>query len=307
MKVLIIDSIHSALQELLESHGHECMDLSKAPVSDVHLALPFAEILVMRSRISIDAQVIDSCPNLSVIARAGAGLEHIDVTYAESKGIKVLSSPEGNRQAVAEHALGMLLALFNRLAIVDREIRNGIWQRKPNSGIELQGMTVGIIGYGNTGSAFAQVLSGFGVNILAYDKYKTGHDFQATMEEVFEKSQVVSLHLPLTDETKGLVSTEWISQFAQPVYVINTSRGAIVKTLDLLEAIEQSIVFGACLDVLEYETEQLQMPSIEQLPPTAEALFRNDKVLLSPHTAGLSDKSYQKLSSILAEKILSTF
>ncbi|HAW19160.1 hypothetical protein N8004_00845 [Salibacteraceae bacterium] len=306
MKVLVIDHIHGILQEVLEAQGHECLDMSDAPESEIKMALPFAEILVMRSRIQINADIIRSCPNLKVIARAGAGLEHIDVASAEEQGIKVLSSPEGNRQSVAEHAIGMLLTLLNRIHLADAQVRSGHWSRVENKGIELAGKTIGIIGYGNTGAAFSKILEGFGVHILAFDKYKEGHAYESTMAEIFESADFVSLHLPLTEETMGLVSHDWFGKFQNPIYLINTSRGQIVKTDDMLTAIEDGQVRGACLDVLEYETENLKMPSLSSLPSAASRLMQEKRVILTPHTAGLSDESYYKLSSILAEKILAT-
>ena len=307
MKVLIIDKIHRALQQTLEKRGFDCIDMADSPIDQVNAALPESEILVLRSRMSITAEIIDRSPNLKIIARAGAGLEHIDVSYAKSKGIKVLSSPEGNRQAVAEHAMGMILSLFNKIPKSNLEVRNGHWKRKENQGIELRGKTIGIIGFGNTGSAFANVLSGFGVNILAFDKYKKGHLNEASMEQIWAEADVVSLHLPLTDETRYLVSENWISSFKRPVYIVNTSRGSIVNTKHLLEGLESGSVLGACLDVLEFETNNLQIPKIEELPEVAKKLFSHQNVILTSHTAGLTEQSYEKLSSILAEKISCEF
>jgi D-3-phosphoglycerate dehydrogenase / 2-oxoglutarate reductase len=305
MKVLVIDHIHKVLQEILESEGHEFMDMSEVQESEIRMALPFADILVMRSRIQINAEVLESCPNLKIIARAGAGLEHIDVAAAEARGIRVLSSPEGNRQSVAEHAIGMLLALLNRIHIADRQVRAGQWERGENKGIELAGKTVGIIGYGNTGAAFSKVLEGFGVKILAYDRYKSGYKHESSIAELFESADVVSLHIPLSVETKYLVNLDWIEKFQNPIFLINTSRGSIVKTEDLLASIQRGKVRGACLDVLEFETENLKMPNLSTLPAAAHRLMQEERVILTPHTAGLSSESYYKLSSILAEKIVS--
>lgn len=304
MKVLILDTFHESLQLKLEENGHECLNMSNSPDSEVLLAMPFAEILVLRSRMSIRQEQIDACPNLKIIGRVGAGLEHIDVDYARSRGVKVLSSPEGNRQAVAEHAIGMLLTLFNNIAKSNNEVRDGLWMRKENEGVELAGKTIGIIGYGNTGSAFAQVLSGFGVKVLAFDKYKTSFEFESRMDQIFSEADIVSLHLPLNAETKYLVNDTWIHSFQKPFYLINTSRGPIVNTEDLIQAINQKHILGACLDVLEYETENLKMPPIKELPTSALDLMKCGRVILSPHIAGLTKESYEKLSKILAEKIL---
>lgn len=304
MQFLILDTFHECLKETLERAGHEVIDVTTCSDEEVHANMKTAEGVLIRSRFPIRAVLIDACKNLKIIGRVGAGLEHIDVDYAKSKGIHVLSSPEGNRQAVAEHAIAMLLALFNKLNISDAEVRQGIWERKKNEGVELQGKTVGIIGYGNTGSAFARVLSGFGVNVLAFDKYKLGFPSQATMEAIWRESDVISIHLPLTDETKHLVSEQWLAQFKKPIYIINTSRGSIVNTSDLLHAMDSGRVLGACLDVLEYESERLKIPDFETLPEVVKLLFQSDKVVLSPHTAGLTIQSYEKLSRVLGEKIL---
>ena len=304
MKVLIIDIIHEVLKKTFEKNGHECVDLSLKSDQEVLNKLPWAEILIMRSRMSITNDLLQDCGNLKIIGRVGAGLEHIDLQAAALNGIKVLSSPEGNRQAVAEHALGMLLSLFNKISKSDTEVRAGHWMRKENQGIELHGKTVGIFGFGNTGSAFAQILSGFGVNILAYDKYKTGFSFECSMERIWNESDVVSLHLPMTRETEQLVSELWLSKFQKPIYLVNTSRGALVKTDHLLDGLDQGSVLGACLDVLEFETENLKMPNHDELPGLAKRLFANPKVVLTPHTAGLSEQSYFKLSHFLADKIL---
>lgn len=308
MRFLIIDTFHSCLAEMLREAGHICEDISQQTDEKVLAKVTEAEAILIRSRITLDQPLIDRCTNLKLIGRVGAGLEHIDVDYAQSKGIAVLSSPEGNRQAVAEHALSMLLALFNNIIRSDAEVRQGKWLRKQNEGEELQGKTVGIIGYGNTGSAFAQVLSGFGVNVIACDKYKTGFGSaqvkEATMEEVCTQADVVSLHLPLTDETRMLVNKPWIDRFSKPFYLINTSRGPIVDTSELLNALDDERLRGACLDVLEFETENLKMPPVDELPDTARRLFDHPRVVLSPHSAGLTAQSYEKLSRVLAEKIL---
>lgn len=304
MKILIIDTFHESLQILLEDNGYECINMAQSSDEDVRMAMPIADVLILRSRISIDTDFIDASPNLKIIGRVGAGLEHIDVNYAKSKGIKVLSSPEGNRQAVAEHSIGMLLALFNKIPKSNVEVRKGHWLRKENEGIELKGKTVGILGFGNTGSAFAQVISGFGVKILAFDKYKSNHSHDATMEQIWDEADVVSIHLPMTNETKFLVSEAWLKRFKRPIYIINTSRGTIVNTEDLLKAMDETFVLGACLDVLEFETENLKMPRISELPTSATMLFNHPNVILTPHTAGLTKQSYEKLSQVLAHKIL---
>jgi D-3-phosphoglycerate dehydrogenase / 2-oxoglutarate reductase len=304
MKVVIADTIHPSLQNQLTEAGYHCVDCSLSSDEVFKAELAQAQILVIRSRQVIDANFIDQFPELEMIARVGAGLEHIDVAHAKSKGIHILSSPEGNRQAVAEHALAMLLSLFNHLNASDAEVRQGLWLRKQNEGIELQGKTVGIVGVGNTGSAFAKVISGFGVSILGYDKYKSGFEYEATMDQLFAEADVVSLHLPMTDETHQLVNEQWLAKFKKPIYLINTARGNLGKMEDLLSALKSGKVLGACLDVLPYETKSLKMPPLDELPETAKQLFEQPNVLLSPHTAGLTAQSYEKLSSILADKVI---
>jgi D-3-phosphoglycerate dehydrogenase len=308
MKFVIVDHIHPCFVDLLTQAGHECVSVADQPEHVAIEQMKLAQGVVLRGRFSFTKHFIDSLPKLKLIGRVGAGLEHIDVEYAKSKGITVLSSPEGNRQAVAEHALAMLLSLFNHIPKVDAEVRQGIWLRKQNEGLELQGKIFGIIGYGNTGAALAQLLRGFNTPVLAYDKFKRGFGNswveEVSMEMIFKDADVVSLHLPLTNETNALVNSSWLEKFHKPIYLINTSRGGIVNTADLLRNLNAGRVLGACLDVLEFETENLLMPSYDDLPDVAKALFNHPNVLLSPHTAGLTTESYVKLSRVLAEKII---
>jgi D-3-phosphoglycerate dehydrogenase len=232
-------------------------------------------------------------------------MENIDEEFATSKGIACLNAPEGNRQAVAEHALGMLLSLFNTLNTADLEVRQGLWKREENRGIELNGKTVGIIGYGHNGSAFADVLGGFGVKLLAYDKYKSNYSekaIESDMQTIFNEADILSLHIPLTDETHHLVNDEFIQRFKKPFYLINTSRGQCVKTVDLLDAMQDGKVLGACLDVLEDEK-----TSFEKLENSVDfqRLIQSKKVILSPHVAGWTKESKLKLAQVLLEKIKS--
>ena len=311
MKIIVIDTIHASFYFRLKDNGHVCVDASRLNNNEVFELLAGADGLVLRSRMTLDKAFINRFSHLKFIGRVGAGLEHIDKEFALEKGIAVLSSPEGNRQAVAEHALGLLLTLFNRIKTADAEIRKGLWIRKANEGVELQGKTIAIIGFGNTGEAFARVLSGFQTPIMAFDKYKSGFDSavvqESAIEDVFESADVVSIHLPYNEETHCLVDDHWLASFKKPVYLINTSRGNIVDTPTLLKAIDSGKVLGACLDVLEFETENLKMPRLEELPETANALMKNEKVVLTPHIAGLTVESYEKLSSILADKIIEAF
>jgi len=304
-KVLFIDTVHPMLWEELEKEGFNCIegyDLSKEEVKTISSDIYG---IVIRSRFKIDVPFLDACQELRFIARAGSGMENIDEEFATSKGIACLNAPEGTRQAVAEHALGMLLSLFNTLNTADIEVRQGLWKREENRGIELNGKTMGIIGFGHNGSAFADVLSGFGVKLLAYDKYKSNYSekaIESDMQTIFEEVDILSLHIPLTDETHHLINDEFIQRFKKPFYLINTSRGQCIKTTDLLDAMQNGKVLGACLDVLEYEK-----TSFEKLENSVDfqRLIKSKKVILSPHVAGWTKESKLKLAQVLLEKIKS--
>jgi D-3-phosphoglycerate dehydrogenase len=293
---------------MLENAGHTCdfnYNWTKEEiVNNVHLY----DGIVIRSRIKITKEIIDKATKLKFIARAGAGMENIDVEYAEKKGIKCIHAPEGNRDAVAEHAIGMLLCLFNNLMRADKEVRQGKWIREGNRGIELMGKTVGIIGYGNMGSAFAERLKGFGVKVLVYDKYKKnfGNDviIETTLEHIFEEADVLSLHTPLTDETHYLINDTFINRFKKNIYIINTARGKSLNTADLVKNIQLGKVLGACLDVSEYEVVSFENIDAESLPEPFQYLSQSEKVILSPHIAGWTQESNEKIAQILAEKII---
>ncbi|MES2591014.1 MAG: 2-hydroxyacid dehydrogenase [Bacteroidota bacterium] len=309
MKILFIDSNHSVLHETLQKAGHTCdlnYDWTKEEIlNNIHLY----DGIVIRSKIKITKEIIDTAVRLKFIARAGAGMENIDVVYAESKGIKCLHAPEGNRDAVAEHALGMLLSLFNNLSRANAEVRQGKWIREGNRGIELMGKTVGIIGYGNMGSAFAERLKGFGVKILVYDKYKNNYGtdtiIESTMDRIFEEADVISLHTPLTDETHYLINDTFINSFKKNIFIINTARGKSLNTADLTANLKSGKVRGACLDVLEYEAVSFENLDSSSLPEPFLYLIHSDKVMLSPHVAGWTVESNQKIAQALASKILS--
>ena len=235
-------------------------------------------------------------------------MENIDVEYAESKGIRCLHAPEGNRDAVGEHALGMLLSLFNNLCRANKEVREGKWIREGNRGIELMGKTVGIIGYGNMGSAFAERLKGFGVKILAYDKYKAGFGnttvTESTLQQLFDEADVLSLHTPLTDETAYMINDAFIGSFRKAIYIINTARGKCLDTAALVKNLQSGKVKGACLDVLEYESVSFEKLDASALPAPMQYLIQSDRVILSPHIAGWTHESNYKISRILAEKMI---
>ncbi|HXD92876.1 MAG TPA: 2-hydroxyacid dehydrogenase [Bacteroidia bacterium] len=307
-KILFIDSNHPRLHEMLMQQGFICDLFYDKPADELKKLIPHYDGIVLRSKFKITKEIIDSAPNLKCIARVGAGMENIDVAYAEKKGIACVNSPEGNRDAVAEHALGMLLALFNNLIKANAEVRLGKWLREENRGIELCGKTVGIIGYGNMGAAFVKRLQGFGVKILAYDKYKTnfGNDFvqESRIEEIFEQADVLSLHTPLTDETNYLINDAFIKRFKKNIYIINTARGKCLNTADLIKNLESGKVLGACLDVLEYEAVSFEGIDVKEMPAPLQYLIKSDKVILSPHIAGWTQESNIKLAEFLAEKII---
>ncbi|MDY0103472.1 MAG: NAD(P)-dependent oxidoreductase [Lentimicrobium sp.] len=306
-KVLFIDTAHPWLDKALTQSGFNCLWASGNDRSLILKMLPGVEGVIIRSKMKFDREALDLATSLKFIGRVGAGMENIDVEYAHSIGIACMNAPEGNRDAVGEHALGMLLALLNHLLRVDREVRNGIWIREGNRGTEINGKTIAIIGYGNMGSAFAEKLSGFGANVLAYDKYKTGFSElyvkEAQMQEVFAEADVLSLHVPLTAETRGMVNSEYLSAFRKPIYLINTARGQCLDTTALMDALESGKVEGAALDVLEYE--QLSFENLDKstLPETFKRLIASSKVILSPHIAGWSHESNYKMANVLVKKI----
>lgn len=266
------------------------------------------DAIVVRSKIKIDKVIIDKAINLKCIARSGAGMDAIDVQYAESKGIKCLNSPEGNRDAVGEHAVGLLLTLFNKINIGDREVRKGLWRREENRGVEIKGKTIGIVGYGNMGHAFAQRLAGFDCSVIAYDKYKTNYsdEFakQCSLEELFSESDVLSFHVPLTEETFHYGSLDFFSKFHKSFYLINTSRGKVVSIHDLLLAMKDGKILGSALDVLESENFSNQIKEDKLLHEDLEDLFQMPNTVFTPHVAGWTKESYYKLAYYLSQKII---
>ena len=307
-RVLFLDEVHPALEAALTEQGFTCEKDYISTHSEILEKIDQYFGLVIRSRIPIDKELLEKAQNLHFVARSGSGLENIDVQSAEERGIKVYSSPEGNNNAVGEHAVGMLLMLFNKLNTADAEVRKGIWLREENRGLELGARTVGIIGFGNTGSALAKKLSGFGCTILAYDKYKKNYapDYvkETSLEELKEKADIISIHLPLSGETNYYIDRLFIESVTSPFYLVNTARGKQVNTADLVESLESGKVKGACLDVLEYEKQSLQGLESDLLPDAYSRLIQFPNVVLTPHVAGWTVESYEKLSSVLAEKII---
>lgn len=303
-KVLVTDPVHPLLLKGLLDMGFEPdyrPTIERFEVLDI---ISGYTGLIINSKILADVQLIDLAVHLEFIGRLGSGLEVIDQAYAKKKGIFFFNSPEGNKDAVAEHAVGMLLGLLNNIPKADREVRNYLWNREPNRGTELGGKTVGIIGFGHTGSAFAQRLSGFGVHILAYDKYKTGFATQQVKEcgldEIFDQADIVSLHVQLTEETKYMVNRAFIERLKKPVYLVNTSRGMVVDTHALVWALGEGKILGAALDVLEQE--KLDKLTLQQ-QADFEELRKNDKVLLTPHIAGWTHESKEKIAELILYKL----
>lgn len=310
-KVVFIDEVHDILETRLNNAGFFCVDATKLSKDECSTEIKDAVGIVIRSRFRMDKDFLSNSNMLQFIARSGAGMENIDIDYCKRKNITLFNAPEGNRNAVGEHALGMLLSLFNHLNKGDKEVRNGIWDREGNRGVELDGKTVGLIGFGNNGQAFAKKLQGFECEILAYDKYKSGfgNNFvkEAEMSEIFEKSDVLSLHIPQNEETRFLVNKEFIDAFKKSLYLINLSRGKIVKSSALVEALKSNKILGACLDVLEYEKASFENIFQQDIPADFKYILESDKTILSPHVGGWTTESYFKLSNVLADKILGQF
>ncbi|MCF6166939.1 2-hydroxyacid dehydrogenase [Lutibacter sp.] len=311
MKVLLIDTNHPLLQNGLKKLGCICEEDYTSTKQQIEEKIDSYNGIVIRSRFNIDKQFIDKAIHLKFIARVGAGLESIDVAYAKKKGIALISAPEGNSNAVGEHALGMILSLFNNIKKADIEIRNGKWLREENRGIELEGKTVGIIGYGNMGKAFAKKLKGFDVDVICYDiKKEVGDENckQVSLKQLQEKTDVLSLHTPFNKRSHHMVNDVFINSFKKPFYLINTARGSAVVTNDLVEGLINKKVLGACLDVLEYE--KLSFENLfenESLPEAFEYLIRANNVLLSPHIAGWTIESKIKLAQTIVDKVEKIF
>ncbi len=311
-KVAFIDTVHPILQQRLEKNGFVCDDLTHLSKSEIETEISKYNGIVIRSRFAMDKKILSKASQLEFIARSGAGMENIDIEYCKERSISLHNAPEGNRNAVAEQALGMLLSLFNNLNKGDNEIRNGIWDREGNRGVELDGKTVGIIGFGNNGQAFAKKLRGFDVDVLVYDKYKSNFEneliSEVSMEEIFRTADIISFHIPQNKDTLFLVNDAYLSKFKKNIYLINLSRGKIIKTTSLVKGIESGKIFGACLDVLEFEKSSFESIFSDKanLPKAFNYILNSHKTILSPHVGGWTKESYFKLSNILADKILNS-
>ena len=314
MRILLLDKNHPLITEQLSAKNFSLEEDFYSSYEEVLKKIEHYDGIIIRSRIPLDQNFLENAKNLKFIARVGAGMENIDIPTAQKLGIQLINSPEGNRDSVAEHVLGMLLLIMNRLIIASNEVKNGIWLREENRGDELLGKTVGLIGYGNMGKATAKRLSGFGCNVIFHDILPNLSDEfaqQVSLEELKEKAEVLSLHIPLTTETQYLINHHFINGMKNDFYFVNTARGKNVETKSLVEALKTGKVKGACLDVLEYEKS-----SFENLDTSSEKnkenedlqyLLHSEKVIVTPHIAGWTHQSKEKLAQYIVDKICNSF
>ncbi|MFC6099911.1 NAD(P)-dependent oxidoreductase [Olivibacter domesticus] len=305
IKILIVDDLHPVFLEKLDEMGLHYVYQPNIDRSGALKIIEDYEVLVIRSKFKVDQALLDQAKRLKYIARAGAGMDNIDEDLALTKGIHLLNAPEGNRDAVGEHLIGMLFSLLNNLLRADKQVRNGEWFREMNRGVELGGKTVALIGYGNNGRAMAKKLSGFDVKVIAYDKYKTGfsdeYAQEVSMEQIVKGADVLSLHIPLTRETRYLVNKEYLFHFRKPIFFLNGARGEIVDIEAVLEAIQNGRILGAGFDVLPIE----KFPDLNGTT-WFNRLVEHDRVILSPHVAGWTTESYFKIAAILADKLIAS-
>jgi len=309
-KILLTNKgIHPHLGKELSHLGYDCEYDYISTKAEIEAKLPNYYGVVMKSRFKADATFFKRAKKLRFLARVGVGFEHIDVDFAKKVGIKIILSPEGSRDAVGEHTMGLLLSLFNNLPKGDREIRAGEWIREPNRGVELKGKTVGIIGYGNMGKSFAQRLSGFDVKVIAYDKYlkKYGNKYAngVSLKTIFKETDILSLHIPYDEHNHYFVNKDFLKKFKKPIYVLNTARGLVLNTKDVVKAMKKGKVLGVGLDVLEYEAQSFEAFKGGDLPKPFQYLIQSDRVVLSPHIAGWTMESKLKHAQTIVGKILS--
>ena len=305
MKILLLDKNHPLITEQLSEKGFVLEEDFSSSYEQVLDKIHLYEGIIIRSRIPLDAHFLEKAKNLKFIARVGAGMENIDTAKAQELGIKLINSPEGNKDAVAEHVIGTLLVLMNRLFISSNEVKNGIWLREENRGEEILGKTFGIIGYGNMGKAVAKRLSGFGCKTIFYDiKPNLSDEFatQVSLQELQENTDILSLHTPLTEDTLYMIDEEFISKMKKNFYFINTARGKNLKTSALVNALKFGKIKGACLDVLEYEKTSFE--NLETKNKDLEYLLNSEKAIITPHIAGWTHESKIKLAQVIVDKIL---
>ena len=315
MKILLLDKNHPLITEQLSAKGFVFEEDFTSSYDEVLKKISNYDGIIIRSRIPVDKNFLEHAKNLKFIARVGAGMENIDVEFAKSLGIKLISSPEGNRDSVAEHLVGMLLILMNRLFIASNEVKNGIWKREENRGDELLGKTFGIIGYGNMGKAVAKRLLGFGVKVIFHDilpNLSDEYGTQVSLETIKNEADILSLHLPITPETHYIIDEKFISEMKKNFYFVNTARGKNVKTKDLVEAIQSGKIKGAALDVLEYEKSSFENLDTSTSVSASENedlkfLLSSEKVIVTPHIAGWTIQSKEKLAQVIVDKILMEF
>jgi len=315
MNVLHVDVNHPLIIEQFNALGFQNHEDYTSTKAEIEAKIHEYDGLIIRSRFTLDQGFLEKAANLKFIARLGAGLENIDTRFAKEQGIFLAAAPEGNRNAVGEHTLGMLLSLFNKLNKADKEVRNGIWDREGNRGVELEGKTVGIIGYGNMGKAFAKKLKGFDVQVLCYDLKGGVEDENARQVgilELYQKTEVLSLHVPQTKATIGMINAEFIEKFHHPFWILNTARGKCIQTADLIVALQSGKILGAGLDVLEYEKASFEdmfkaSDPTDTMPRAFKELLGMDNVILSPHVAGWTVESKEKLAQTVVDKIKAEF
>ena len=305
---LIADEMHESILPLLHEIGVNVDYRPDITRDEMLECIGDYEILLIRSKTTVDRPMVDAAKKLELIGRAGAGLDKIDVAYVEDRSIEIVNAPEGNRDALAEHAVGMLLSMLNNIVTADTEVRNWRWEREANRGIELSDKTIGIIGYGYMGQAFVQRLRAFDCRVLVYDKYKKGFGTkkveEVSLEKLFEKADILSLHVPLTEETRGWINEEFLGKFHKDIYLMNTARGEVLPVKALLKLLDSGKVIGAALDVLEKEKFEALT---EEQRANFEELFKRRNVVLSPHVGGWTFASYKRINEVLVGKIATHF
>ena len=309
MRIVLLDDFSPIINQTLSNWNWQVINGQNWTLEDFKKHASEIEGIIIRSKFPLDKDLLTMTKKLKLIARPGSGLENIDLKYCKENNVEVFRSPEGNRDALAEHTLGMLLCLKNHLNIVDDEVKNDIWERERNRGTELKGKVMAIIGYGHMGKAFAQRLTGFEMEVIAYDKYISGfgtnHVKEVNLEEIFQRADFVSLHTPLSNETTGMMNSSFFKKFKKPFIVINTARGKSLVVEDLIDSLNSKKIIGACLDVLDIESSDFSLNKTKI--KSFEKLKKFNNVVLSPHIAGWSYESKEKMAKVILEKIHQKF